>query len=138
MANCFELGYRGRPPKFKDPNDLKTKLVEYFEYCEQNKEPLTITGMALFLGFSSRQSLFDYEQNEKFTYIIKRARMVVERGYEVMLHTNKGCAGAIFALKNMNWTDTQTNVHEFHGSPFAADFTITYRNGDSIKQSAKG
>lgn len=107
----------GRPPKFNDVESLENMIDEYFDQCP-DKRPIatatgitevpcpTITGLALFLGFCSRQSMYDYEANEKFTYTIKRARTFIEREYEKQLHSGS-CGGAIFALKNMGWKDTQ-------------------------------
>lgn len=92
----------GRPPKFKDANELMKKCNEYFNKCDELNEKITITGLALFLGFESRQSLYDYAQKQEFTYIIKRAKLVVENSYE-----NNGETIDIFALKNMGWTDKQ-------------------------------
>jgi hypothetical protein len=51
-------------------------------------EPPTITGLALHLGFASRQSFYDYEERGEYSYIIKNARLRVEKGYELRLHGN--------------------------------------------------
>ena len=106
---------------YNKPEDLQKKVDKYFEdlpykKVKQGKDVIeipvpTITGLALFLGFESRQSFYDYEKDERFSYIIKRARSFIERGYEEALHTGGG-AGAIFALKNMGWTDRQNIEHE--------------------------
>jgi len=49
----------GRPPKFETEEELQNKINAYFEKCEADNEPLTVSGIALFLGFESRQSLYD-------------------------------------------------------------------------------
>ena len=107
------------PPKFETPEQLQKKIDEYFENCPDTKTfttksgeeilvPIpTITGLALFLGFESRQSFYDYEKREMFSYTIKRARLQIEKSYEQMLF-GQNCAGAIFALKNLGWSDKQT------------------------------
>lgn len=96
----------GRPPMYKSAEELQEKFNEYLE-TETN---LTVTGLALFLGFESRQSFYDYEKKEEFTYTIKRARTFIEKEYEELLR--KGNAGgAIFALKNMGWHDKQLIDH---------------------------
>lgn len=83
---------------------MQVLIDEYFE----NEETITITGLALYLGFESRQSFYDYEENELFSYTIKRARLRVENGYEKMLHRQEGqVTGPLFALKNLGWTDRQ-------------------------------
>ena len=109
----------GRPPKYKNKEELQDKITEYFEKGMRKKKVVvgpvtnrsmveipvpTITGLALFLGFESRQSFYDYEKNEEFTYTIKKARTFIEREYEELLSTGN-VTGAIFALKNMGWID---------------------------------
>lgn len=101
----------GRPPKFKTVEELEDMVREYFQSLEQKDDegriyylPATITGLALVLGFCSRQSLYDYEKIEEFSYIIKESRLMVENGYEKSLFS-KHSTGAIFALKNMGWKD---------------------------------
>lgn len=117
----------GRPRLFESPEKLQAAIDEYFSptvdiYVETKvglmqaakKQELrsnpTITGLAYHLGFESRQSFYDYETIEEFSYIIKRARLRVEIGYESRLAENN-VAGAIFALKNMGWKDkTETEL----------------------------
>lgn len=105
----------GRPALFKSPEDLQDAIQAYFEFCKPKIEDgelkslgenVTITGLALYLGFESRQSFYDYEKHEEYSYIIKKARLQVENGYEKNLYS-KNPAGSIFALKNMGWTDKQ-------------------------------
>lgn len=106
-GNLYALGNTGgRPPHFSTPDELNTKIKEYFDHCLNNNENITITGLALFLGFADRQSLFDYEKRDEFSCIIKRARMTVENSYENRLYTHS-FGGGIFALKNMGWKDQQ-------------------------------
>ena len=107
----------GRPPTFADPGDMKTLMEDYFNNVPTRtvvlkdgtgvEMPLiTITGLALHLGFESRQSFYDYEKKEEFSYIVKRARMFIENEYEAQLQKGN-TVGAIFALKNMGWADKQ-------------------------------
>jgi len=112
--NKYALGCakNGRPPMYDDPNKLEKKINDYFK---QEDEKFTITGLCLFCGFESRQSFYEYENKEGFTYIIKRARMLIENMYEQRLHTNAP-TGAIFALKNMGWEDRNILAGE-SGSP---------------------
>lgn len=108
----------GQPPKYSCAENFAEKCGEYFEpYAEVDKDGNkinqgrpTVTGLALFLGFCSRQSMYDYNEKEKFSYIVKRALTVIEMHYEENLNS-KACTGAIFALKNMGWKDqTQTDI----------------------------
>jgi len=119
-GNKFALGLttNGRPPKYESDKVMVVKINEYFdglldeEQEEYIKRP-TMTGLALYLGFASRQSMYDYVKQEDFSYIITRAQQIIAMSYEEMLYT-KTSAGAIFALKNMGWDDktiiTQTNI----------------------------
>lgn len=69
-------------------------------------EKPSITGLALYLGFESRQSLYDYLEKPEFSYYIKKALLHVENTYEKGLWDGK-VVGPVFALKNMGWTDKQ-------------------------------
>lgn len=90
------------------------KIDEYFESCKFKYDEMgnvislgdtiTISGLAIYLGFESRQSFYDYEKHEEYSYIIKKARLKVECSYEKRLDS-KNPTGAIFALKNMGWKD---------------------------------
>ena len=99
------MGEVGRPAHYTDPGDLEAAIQEYFATLADKEQP-TITGLAYHLGFESRQSLYDYEQKGEFSYMIKRARLKVEMGYEKAL-AGQMCTGSIFALKNMGWKDNQ-------------------------------
>jgi hypothetical protein len=107
-GNKFALGNTGgRPPFYKTAQEMEKRISEYFDWIveqEENGEVLTITGLALFLGFESRQSMYDYKKNNKFTYPIKRALTIIESDYEKGLRS-KASTGSIFALKNMDWKD---------------------------------
>lgn len=84
------------------------KITETYEYKFWIREPQTpsITGLAIFLGFESRQSMYDYLAKPEFSYFIKKALLHVENTYEKGLWNDK-VVGPVFALKNMGWTDKQ-------------------------------
>ncbi len=94
----------GRPPKYENKEDLQKKVDEYFDQLEETAHG-TITGLALYLGFESRQSFYDYEGKESFSYTIRRARLRIENVYENGLMKQGVQTGCIFALKNFGWTD---------------------------------
>lgn len=111
----------GRPPIWEDPEKLAQAVEDYFidgitlrtflvgKPPNQQAVTLaipTITGLCLYLGFESRQSFYDYEKRPGFSYVIKKARLRIEHQYEEQLNAGN-TVGAIFALKNMNWTDRQ-------------------------------
>jgi len=100
----------GKPPAFKTNEELIEKVEEYFNTTADKK--VTITGIALFLGFMSRQSFYDYENKPEFAYTIKRTRLIIENGYESMLKSGDNNTGSIFALKNFGWTDRQDITQE--------------------------
>jgi len=104
-----EVNYGGRPPMFKNPEDMQKMIDDYFI---ESKVP-TITGLALHLGFESRQSFYDYEEKERFAYTVKRARLKIENQWEIKLATEEiRATGPIFALKNFGWIDkVETNVN---------------------------
>ena len=95
----------GRPPKFSDPEALDKLVDGYIEASKAEGVPLTITGLALYLGFCDKCSIYEYQEKAAFTHSIKRARLLVENGYEMGLHS-KSVTGSIFALKNFGWSDT--------------------------------
>lgn len=92
----------GRPRHFDNEEELSEKINEYFAQAGK----VTLTGLALYLGFESRQSVYDYEKDGRFSYTIKKARLRVENHYEEHLLSDKA-TGAIFALKNFGWADNQ-------------------------------
>jgi len=113
----------GRPPMYNTPEELQAKIEEYFEGGfrkvrrivggkEVEMPKITISDLVLFLGFCDRHSFYEYEKKPEFTHTIKRARSMIEREYEDRL-TENNPAGAIFALKNFNWTDKQEITHGF-------------------------
>lgn len=101
----------GQPPKYKTADELQLCVDEYFEGIrlnlddEGNGPKPTISGLALHLGFESRQSIYDYEKREGFSYTIKRARLMIEDSYEQQLRQGEAIPGAIFGLKNLGWSD---------------------------------
>lgn len=91
----------GRPLKFETVEDLKNQIDLYFHTTP--KDEWTITGLALALD-TTRQTLINYENKDEFLDTIKRAKLMVENGYEIDLKKS-GRTGTIFALKNFDWKD---------------------------------
>jgi basic membrane lipoprotein Med (substrate-binding protein (PBP1-ABC) superfamily) len=97
----------GRPPLYDDPKKLQKKIEEYFNEHDGKEQKATVSGLAYYLGFESRQSMYDYCKHAKFSYIIKRARLKLESYYEEKVQGT--CpTGPIFVLKNMGWKDEHT------------------------------
>ena len=103
----------GRPRIYETPEQFEAKVYEYQKHCRDSDEPVTWTGLALFLGFSSRQSIDEYQNYDGFSDSVKKAKTFVEYHYELRLNGERP-TGAIFALKNMGWTD---KIEQSHISP---------------------
>ena len=89
----------GCPPMYKTPEEMQKVIDKYFEDCngeyiivdgcavtdkagnpvKTKERPLTITGLALALGFSGRQALLNYEGKSEFVDTIKRAKSRIEQ-----------------------------------------------------------
>lgn len=104
----------GRPRKYNKVEDMEDAINKYFTDCDIKSEPYTISGLALALGFDSRQSLLNYckyEDDEDVSFLdtIKRAKAKCEFDIERGLLSGKyNPTGAIFNLKNnYDWKDKQ-------------------------------
>lgn len=91
----------GRPLKYKTVEEIEPLIEAYFKNTP--KDEWTITGLALALD-TSRKTLVDYEGRDEFCNTIKRAKDIIENGYEIDLKKS-GRTGTIFALKNFDWKD---------------------------------
>jgi hypothetical protein len=111
---------QGRPPKYNNPEELQAKITQYF--AEYPMERQTMTGLALFLGFTSRIGFWRYGNNEGnteeglsegFCNTYARARSKIEESYEICLKTAKSAQGPMFALKQMGWIDkTEQDINQ--------------------------
>ena len=119
----------GRPPTFKSAEEMQEKIDKYFEDCNgkpllndkgepfYNKygeivmigaHPPTVTGLALALGFNSRQTLLNYQAKKEFVDTITRAKSRVEEYCERRLFDRDGQRGAEFNLKyNFKWAQEE-------------------------------
>ena len=105
-------GYRyitGQPRLFNSPEDIQPLIEDYFKQCDTNKRPYTVAGLAHHIGFSSRQSLFDYEKFPEFADTLKRAKFRIEAQRNEQLIAGQGnVVGMIFDLKNnFDWKDSK-------------------------------
>lgn len=85
-----------------------TEMVEEKRWLRQ-EEPPTISGLAYYLGFESRQTFEHYELNGRHGAELKRARLRIEAAYEKKLHIQSS-TGAIFALKALGWNDKDSTA----------------------------
>lgn len=131
-GNDYGIGNNGgRPRMYETPEELANECEAYFDYIqgeyeekdvevfdnnkndfviEKHKDwirypvPPTINGLALFLGFADKSSLYDYRDRKEFFHPIKRALTLIEKNHEEGLFS-KSPTGHIFALKNSGWSD---------------------------------
>ena len=78
-------------------------------------EPPTISGLAYYLGFESRQAFDQYEMSGRFGPELKRGRLRIETEYEKKLHQSSS-TGAMFALKAMGWHEKADTLPMLNGS----------------------
>ena len=120
----------GRPPTYKTASQMQSVIDQYFIDCKGTKLkdsdgnylldkwgspividdfPPTITGLALALGFNSRQTLLNYQDKPELVDTIIRAKTRVEAYTEARLFDKDGVNGAKFSLVNnfKGWRDTQ-------------------------------
>jgi hypothetical protein len=123
-GNLFSLGNTGgRPPKYDDPAVMEKKIAEYLDWEDSQKRPdsysgqgkgiYTIEGCALFLGFASVQSMYDYEKvSSEFSYVINRFRLFVTQWNAQKLYWGGTMAGAQFWLKNWGGYKDESTQHQ--------------------------
>lgn len=110
----------GRPPAFTTPEEMEAHIGIYFDTAD----PPTVAGLAFHLGFTSRQSIYDYEvKADGFAYIIKRARLLIEEYHEKRLSTATSPTGSIFWAKNHGWSD-RTEIVGKDGGPLTVKLEI--------------
>lgn len=120
----------GAPPKYNTCEEMQVKIDEYFESCagelvygiddkpicnkygipiRVGERPLTVTGLALALGFTSRQALLNYQAKKDFVDTITRAKSRIEQYAEERLFDKDGANGAKFSLANNfdGWKEKQ-------------------------------
>ena len=100
-------GKAGRPYMFQSAEEVQEQIDEYFERCQIEGKPLTMTGLAVALGID-RKTLLNYQKREDYIIfpVVKSARQIVQRYMEEHLFGKQQVAGAIFSLKNnFEWVD---------------------------------
>lgn len=118
----------GKPRYYSSPEEMQKAIDEYFAHCEANEVNVKITGLALWLGFTSRQDIINYENySAEYHDTIKKAKLRIESAYEDRL-INRGNGGDIFALKNFDWKDkseVDNNIGGQKGNPIEIDVNIS-------------
>lgn len=107
--------------KFNSPEEMQNKINAYFEDCKGEvltskdgepifdkfgepvivgAKPLTVTGLAIALGFTTRQALLNYQGRGEYKAIIEAAKLKIENYAEMRLYDRDGWNGARFNLQN--------------------------------------
>jgi hypothetical protein len=88
-------------------------IDEYFQWADYKGLHYTLSGLSLFLGFDSRDSLRVYEDySDGFFSTLKRAKTIIEdQRVQALLNCKTSPVGMIFDLKNnFGWKDvTEVN-----------------------------
>lgn len=107
------------------PETLDLKIEEYFNDGEPlkdftyftNGKPttkqlrlFTFPGLCLFLGFDSREGYKKAMNDTKnpFSSCLKKGYIMLQKHLEELTQTAPNPAGAVFILKNMDYSDSQT------------------------------
>lgn len=120
-GNQYAIGNSGKPKKYTSPEHMEEVIQEYFDKCDENMRkvynkkteeveeissplPYTIEGLALALGFNSREALLNYEKApgyEEYFGTIKKAKLKVQENKVVNgMIGEYNQAVTIFDLKN--------------------------------------
>ena len=99
--------------KYKNAEEMKIVIDEYFDMCNATKCPYTVAGLARYLGLT-RKSLLEYQKNYGTDYamVIEDAKTRIEEFVEACLFKSGIATGVIFNLKNnFGWNDKQEVEH---------------------------
>jgi hypothetical protein len=122
---------KGRPPKYSSVEKFQAKIDEYFASITDDdgefRKPPTVSGLAVFLGFVDRRSMYHYRDKDAFYHPVKRAIGIIEAYNEEKAAIGKNCIGNIFLLKNFGWSDRQ-EVTTTSDMTIKWDETRTYSN----------
>ena len=137
----------GRPPAYKSASEIQGLIDKYFLDCEGvvcrdadgvvlldkygkpvvlGSRPLTVTGLALALDFTSRVSLLNYNAKPEFMSTITRAKAKIEEYVEARLFDRDGANGAKFSLAN-NFKDWREKRELEIGNPDGKPFDVNIK-----------
>lgn len=120
--------------KFRDPEQLKKDIEEFFIECKEENRVPTITGLAVKLD-TTRRTLLDYENQivktlddnikKEISHTIKKAKARIESEYEQALMDRGKTTGAIFTLKNnYGWQDKQEIIQVSNNKTDLSGLTV--------------
>ncbi len=109
------MAERGRPRAFNSVEELESKIKDYFDYCNKENKPYTMSGLAYYLDVD-RKTIVNYTKDEEYFPTIKKARDRVQMQLEENALMNiSNSTFTIFNLKNnFDWKDRiETNTENF-------------------------
>lgn len=143
--------------KYGSPKEMEKRINEYFAKYE-NRQPLTdknglpivgkdgrmiyseglptSSGLAYFLGFNSRSSLWDYAQKPTFADVINKARLRLQTFWEPLL-SSSNFQGARYMLSNLadNWQDPDSIAkQQSQQMPIIANIVFIDKDGKQTQQ----
>ena len=121
-GNLFCLGgYNGgRPREYSDPEVMYQKIADYLDWEDSQKDKegkgvYTLSGCALFLGFATRDSMYDYEKREAgFSYVLAKFRTFMTHWNEQKLYWGGTYMGSQFWLRNHGGYSEDVNQNLKH------------------------
>lgn len=123
----------GRKLRYETPEEFAAAIEDYFDKCEGKMlevdgkpvfdkyghpviigaHPPTMTGLALHLGFTSRQAFLNYKGRKEFFDTYTRARARCEMYAEERLYDKDGARGAQFALQyGFGWAQEEQDAEK--------------------------
>ena len=127
LDNIDESGNKaGRPLLFKTPEELQSRIDDYFKYCDdgitkeiitksgevvkiKEKVPYTLSGLADYLDID-RKTLLNYSYRDNYSSLLMRARRKCERYSEEQLYTGNDRGAKFGLINNYGWSDKQETV----------------------------
>lgn len=105
---------KGNPRRWRSAKALQKAVDDYFADCEERERVPSVAGLALDLGFISRQALYRYTDRENennsddYVTIITRAKLRIEEENIQLAYNRDASAGARFVLQNgFNYSEKQ-------------------------------
>ena len=105
---------KGNPRRWRSAKALQAAVDAYFEECLEKGRVPSVAGLALALGFMSRQALARYtdrmheENNDDYVVIVTSAKTRIEEANIQLAYNKEASAGARFMLQNgFNYSEKQ-------------------------------
>lgn len=105
---------KGNPRRWRSAKALQKAVDDYFADCEERGRVPSVAGLALALGFMSRQALYRYTDRENennsddYVTIITKAKLRIEEENIQLAYNRDASAGARFVLQNgFNYSEKQ-------------------------------